>query len=468
MISRQFLSSQRIALQASILPQLISPLSLRASFSTKKSLATKILPDTLRRYNKANERGGDAILLGGKVEPEHKSETSNNKSNFETEEEDLNETRSKKTEKPSRFASFFTKFMDVDSKPEEKIYDVKAIEFDTNGNLKIIEEELDKAELCLKHGLHRRDVKTINRPRMNQAPSIDVRETAIIINLTSIRALVKYDRVLIFAHDEETESHQIQSYLIHDLQGKIRNKEISEYFELRVLEAIFKSSLKYLRITQNSLLPQIEKNLSKLDAEVSLESLKDLLLLKNELTMFRKQTEMVLKLFNIVKVSHMYYSILNDEDDLNAMYLSDTNSKQPRPGANHTEVEYLLEHYLCLVEEISNVNKTTMMTIRSTESLIQLSLDTQRNSLIQFEIRATLANISITCATFITSVYGMNLLSHMEDVSGHMERVAASAACLGILVFSLLSLRLRFMFKANMRVGIEKWVKHLRKISKPS
>jgi magnesium transporter len=61
---------------------------------------------------------------------------------------------------------------------------VKALEFDSQGNLKIIEEELDKAELCLKHGLHRRDVKTIYRPRMNQAPSIDVREQAIIINLT--------------------------------------------------------------------------------------------------------------------------------------------------------------------------------------------------------------------------------------------------------------------------------------------
>ena len=177
--------------------------------------------------------------------------------------------------------------------------------------------------------------------------------------------MVKFDKVLIFAHDEDQqETHQIQSYLIHDLQGKIRNKEISDYFELRVLEAIFKSSLKYLKITQSQLLPQIEANLSTLDVEVSLESLKGLLLLKNELTMFRKQTEMV---------SEMYSSILRNEDDLNAMYLTETNRKTPRTRSNHLEVEYLLEHYLCLVEEISNVNKTTMMTIRSTESLIQLS-----------------------------------------------------------------------------------------------
>jgi magnesium transporter len=172
--------------------------------------------------------------------------------------------------------------------------------------------------------------------------------------------------------------------------------------------------------------------------------------------MFRKQTEMV---------SRMYTSILENEDDLNAMYLTDTHSKTPRSGPNHLEIEYLLEHYLCLVEEISNVNKTTMMTIQSTESLIQLSLDTQRNKLIQFEIRATLANISITCATFITSIYGMNLLSHMEEISGYLERVAVSAACFGILVFSLLSLRLRFMFTRVSRVGIEKWVKHLRRLN---
>lgn len=84
----------------------------------------------------------------------------------------------------------------------------------------------------------------------------------------------------------DLKTHEIQSYLIHDMQGKIRNKEIGEYFELRALEAIFKSSLVSLKNSQRSLLPQIEAELVELNKDVTQEKLKNLLVLKNELTMY--------------------------------------------------------------------------------------------------------------------------------------------------------------------------------------
>lgn len=129
----------------------------------------------------------------------------------------------------------------------------------------------------------------------------------------------------------------------------------------------------------------------------------------------------------------------------------------------------MLEHYLTLIAEISNVNKTTLLMIQSTESLIQLSLDTQRNSLILFELRGTLANISIACSTFITSIYGMNLVTGVEDTVGHVEHVVFwynltdlidRATSIGILTFLALNLRLRM--KNGVRVSLDKWTKQLR------
>jgi hypothetical protein len=81
-----------------------------------------------------------------------------------------------------------------------------------------------------------------------------------------------------------------------------------------------------VKSTQSQLLPKISENLSKLDNEVSLESLKTLLIHKNELTMFRTQVEMVCLMFS---------SILLKEDDLNSMYLTETFNKKPRSDSNH-------------------------------------------------------------------------------------------------------------------------------------
>jgi len=123
----------------------------------------------------------------------------------------------------------------------------------------------------------------------------------------------------------------------------------------------------------------------------------------------------------------------------------------------------LLEHYQGMVEEIASMNKTTMTTINSTESLIQLSLDTQRNKLILFDLRATLCNISLAFSTFTTSIYGMNLLSGMEEVPGFMEKVAGTAATSGFIIFLLLSCRVKLM--TNMKVGVVHWIKTVRKFS---
>ena len=110
------------------------------------------------------------------------------------------------------------------------------------------------------------------------------------------------------------------------------------------------------------------------------------------------------------------------------------------------------------MEEISNVNKTTMTTIESTESLIQLTLDTHRNGLIQFEIKTTIANLSFSFAKLITSIYGMNLISEMEEVSGHLEQVVLFAGSCSAVIFVILILRLRFM-----KYGVRKSVKRIYK-----
>ena len=138
------------------------------------------------------------------------------------------------------------------------------------------------------------------------------------------------------------------------------------------------------------------------------------------------------------------------------MFLTDKELKKPRTKENHGEAELLLEHYQGLVEEISSIVTTTLTTIQATESLIQLSLDTQRNSLIVFDLRATLGTLSISLSTFCTSIYGMNLMSGMEEDLNFMWQVATVAGSMGASLYLFLLWRVSRMRVWN--VG----VKHLR------
>ncbi|KAJ3226915.1 magnesium ion transporter [Clydaea vesicula] len=173
------------------------------------------------------------------------------------------------------------------------------------------------------------------KPSSNKAPSILVREKAIIVNLGNIRALIKDDCVYIFDSPSE-ETHEIQSFLMHELQGNILSNSSSKYFELKCLEAILNTNLHSLLKTQSVILPQIEDVLEKLNLEVNQELLKSLLILKNEFTQFKATVD---------SVHRLYDNLLSNNEDLASMFLSEKAHNKPRKCEDHGEVELLLEHY---------------------------------------------------------------------------------------------------------------------------
>jgi magnesium transporter len=98
-----------------------------------------------------------------------------------------------------------------------------------------------------------------------------------------------------------------------------------------------------------------------------------------------------------------------------------------------------------------------MTTIQATESLIQLSLDTQRNLLIVFDLRATLATLSVSLSTFFTSIYGMNLLSGFEEDKLFMFNYTVGVMGIGVISFLIGIWRVQRARKWD--VGVAKWFK---------
>lgn len=126
-------------------------------------------------------------------------------------------------------------------------------------------------------------------------------------------------------------------------------------------------------------------------------------------------------------------------------------------------MEYLLEHYQGMVNEIESINATTLTTIQATESLIQLSLDTQRNNLIIFDLRATLGTLCIASSSFLTSIYGMNLFNGMEETAGVVETVALISALVGSVLYFALLRKVKLIRRQS--VGIGTWTDKFRQMS---
>ncbi|KAJ3397659.1 magnesium ion transporter [Lobulomyces angularis] len=294
------------------------------------------------------------------------------------------------------------------------------------------------------------------KPSSNKAPSILVREKAIIVNLGNIRALIKDDCVYIFDSPSE-ETHEIQSFLMHELQGNILSNSSSKYFELKCLEAILNTNLHSLLKTQSVILPQIEDVLEKLNLEVNQELLKSLLILKNEFTQFKATVD---------SVHRLYDNLLSNNEDLASMFLSEKANNKPRKCEDHGEVELLLEHYQGSLYELSSITELTMTTIQATESLIQLSLDTQRNNLIVLDLRATLATLSISLSTFMTSIFGMNLYSGLEENTTFMLQFTLMSISIGTTLFIINLWKVSKIRSWN--VGVSSWIKSIKKISNSS
>jgi magnesium transporter len=106
---------------------------------------------------------------------------------------------------------------------------------------------------------------------------------------------------------------------------------------------------------------------------------------------------------------------LSVDEDLAAMYLTAKKAGSPRDASDHEEIELLLESYLKQTEEIANKASTLISHMKSTEEIVQIMLDTNRNSLLLFELKLTVATMSVGTGALIASLFGMNLKNFMED-----------------------------------------------------
>ncbi|EPS28454.1 hypothetical protein PDE_03400 [Penicillium oxalicum 114-2] len=286
---------------------------------------------------------------------------------------------------------------------------LRCTEFDKSGNVTLVNGEFRKSELIAKYGLLPRDLRKIDSSTL---PHILVRPSAILINLLHLRVLIKSDRVLVFDAYGSTDSY-MQSLFIYDLEGKLRQKQSQVApagqalpYEFRALEAVLISVTTGLEEEFNGVREPVVRVLRALEEDIDRDKLRHLLIYSKKLGTFEQKARLVRDAID---------DLLEADDDLAAMYLTERATGKEREEDNHQEVEMLLESYHKVCDEIVQSSGNLVTNIRNTEEVVKAILDANRNSLMLLDLKFSIGTLGLATGTLFSALYGMNLKNFIEE-----------------------------------------------------
>ncbi|KAF7717890.1 Uncharacterized protein PECH_002710 [Penicillium ucsense] len=286
---------------------------------------------------------------------------------------------------------------------------LRCTEFDKSGNVTLVNGEFRKSELIAKYGLLPRDLRKIDSSTL---PHILVRPSAILINLLHLRVLIKADRVLVFDAYGSTDSY-MQSLFIYDLEGKLRQKQSQVApagqalpYEFRALEAVLISVTTGLEEEFNGVREPVVRVLRALEEDIDRDKLRHLLIYSKKLGTFEQKARLVRDAID---------DLLEADDDLAAMYLTERATGKEREDDNHQEVEMLLESYHKVCDEIVQSSGNLVTNIRNTEEVVKAILDANRNSLMLLDLKFSIGTLGLATGTLFSALYGMNLKNFIEE-----------------------------------------------------
>ncbi|KAG6816348.1 hypothetical protein H0H87_006764 [Tephrocybe sp. NHM501043] len=297
---------------------------------------------------------------------------------------------------------------------------------DAEGNVKTISGHFKKSDLSSEHGLNPRDLRKIDSRVPNLVPTILVRKEAFLINILHIRALVKWDVVILFDTYGSADS-RLHSVFLYHLEHNLKSKGSGSPYEFRALESILLSVLSALEAEMVFIRNLVGGLLAELEDNIDHDRFKRLLHYSRRLTSFQNRASLV---------EEALEEVLRQDDDLNAMYLTDKKNGILRELQDHEELEVLLETFTKQVEEIVNEAEN---------------------------IQVSIATMGVGTGALIAGLFGMNLTSHIETHAYAFYAMSATSAALALLVASM---GLRKLSKIR-KVGLSSSGQPNRKTQKP-
>lgn len=334
--------------------------------------------------------------------------------------------------------------------------------------------QLTKLEVANRYGLSTRDLRVFDLPSTG-FPHILVRKNTILVHLFDLRLLVQSDQVLLFriaeSHDHGTSSksntkskdtttttndqtnsnnNSISHVFSNNLSGKLRDGQTlgfssNQPYELRVVEAALASVTSVLEAEYLLTEQEVSNALQMTDL--------DTLNWKESLihTELRQIHDLTRKLASIEQrarqVRNAMQEILNEDEDMANMYLTDKKSGKPHALQDHQEVEYLFEAYFKASDAVVQDAGSLMDSIHRTEETVKSTLSVRRNQIMLLEAKIEIVILALGWATLVAGWYGMNVVNYLEE-NPNAFAVIVSTSFVAVVSASWLGMRmLRYIHK---------------------
>lgn len=151
---------------------------------------------------------------------------------------------------------------------------------------------------------------------------------------------------------------------MYDLEGKLRQRQAPGSgalpYELRALESVLISVTSGLESEFEGVRDPVVRVLRALEEDIDRDKLRHLLVYSKKLGSFEQKARLVRDAID---------DLLEADDDLAAMYLSDRAHGKVRAENDHQEVEMLLESYHKICDEIVQASGNLVTAIRNTEEV---------------------------------------------------------------------------------------------------
>jgi len=151
---------------------------------------------------------------------------------------------------------------------------------------------------------------------------------------------------------------------MYDLEGRLRQKESPANgtlaYEFRALEAVLISVTLGLESEFEGVSEPVVRVLRELEEDIDRDKLRYLLIYSKKLGTFEQKARLVRDALT---------ELLEADDDLSSMYLSEKAQGMIRDEHDHTDVEMLLESYYKVADEIVQAAENLVSSIRNTEEM---------------------------------------------------------------------------------------------------
>ncbi|KDE09250.1 hypothetical protein MVLG_00570 [Microbotryum lychnidis-dioicae p1A1 Lamole] len=305
--------------------------------------------------------------------------------------------------------------------------------------------KLRKNDIISRYGLLPRDLKALDSHILDVQPSLVVGRRSIVLCTPIARAVITHDRMVVVTADRTnpTCSNEGMAEIISTIVEVMRYLEMEATanldgndprsprdspFELRALEAILLMTERGFKSISSELHARVYSTIPQLRFSVDALQLHDLLEAKRmcEDTLFAGRA-----------LQSALSTVLSEDEDLAAMYITEKIEGHTRATEDHQSAELLLEYYERRLDETNEAASRLSKMLVDIDSGIALSLASSRLRMGELDVQTAIFMSALTAGAVVAGLFGMNLENGWEQDPVMFRTVTASICAIMSVIFAL-------------------------------